>query len=902
VLGRGKWLRKVAVLAAMCAGAAVGASAPPAGAQSAPAAWAPNSDDQFLLDVNIRQLRLGDGVRAYNAPEGTCVVLGDFLTALDVPMRIDLAAKKASGWAFKESYRIAIDHAAGQAAFGAKREPIAPGTIRETPEGWCVQTDALTRWFGIGVKPITAGSVLMLESKDKLPVELAMERQQRAAHLHPASFDLSSLPQVRIPYRMWRAPALDFVVSGGLTYRASDGVRVDRQSSVFAAGEIARLSYDAQLSTTQTGKPNLVRLRAYRSDPDAKLLGPLHATHFGVGDVEGFDSGLTGSLAAGRGAVVTNRPLAARVAFDRTRFEGDLPGGWEAEIYRNGELLGFAKPDSTQRYVFDNVQLIYGENRIEIRLYGPQGQVRTREEFVNVGQDNVPAGKTWYWAGFNQPGRDIFALEKPPDEAAQPKAQAAVSVEHGVDARTSVGVLARAMLVGDERVTFLEGNVRRSIGPALVELGASRESGGGMAAHAQMLGKFGSINVSAEALIANDFHLRGSNVRRSVREGRIAVDTPLRVGRTVLPAHVDVHLTDHTDGSSQLEAAARLAANIDRFNLSTDLTYRKQYLSKGESQPGEFGLGFMGTGRVGDVRLRAGTTFDISPSARFRTAELTAYWSASDTVDWQGDLVYEAQAHRARARISHVRRVSSFAIALTGEAATDGSVAVGFNLNFSLDPTHGLSFSRRPLAQAGAIRATVYRDLNDNGVRDPSEPLEKGALITTGTLRAERTTDAKGAVTVGGLTAYQPVAVGLDQTSLADPMLVPKKALQVVVPRPGVPADVQIGLVGGGDIEGALVKSGGLGFEGLDVELVDASGKVVSTARTDFDGFFLFERVPYGAYTLRISRDSAAAAKISGELGLRVEVSGDKPVARLGAMQVRPVQIVASAAASPATP
>jgi hypothetical protein len=37
----------------------------------------------------------------------------------------------------------------------------------------------------------------------------------------------------------------------------------------------------------------------------------------------------------------------------------------------------------------------------------------------------------------------------------------------------------------------------------------------------------------------------------------------------------------------------------------------------------------------------------------------------------------------------------------------------------------------------------------------------------------------------------------------------------VVVPRPGVPAEVQIGLVGGGDIEGAIVKSGGLGFEGL---------------------------------------------------------------------------------------
>ena len=73
-----------------------------------------------------------------------------------------------------------------------------------------------------------------------------------------------------IPYRMWRAPALDFVVSAGVTYRASDGVRVDRQASVFAAGEIAHLSYDAQVTTTEQGKPSLLRLRAYRSDPDGE--------------------------------------------------------------------------------------------------------------------------------------------------------------------------------------------------------------------------------------------------------------------------------------------------------------------------------------------------------------------------------------------------------------------------------------------------------------------------------------------------------------------------------------------------------------------------------------------------------------------------------------------------------
>ena len=897
MLGGRPWLPRTAmlpaVLLALCAGG-VAATSP---APLASGGWTADPDDQFLLDVNIRQHKLGEGVRAYNTPEGTCVVLGDFLASLDVPVKIDLAAKRATGWAFKESNRISIDYGAMTVSYRGKLEPLAPGAIRETPEGWCAQTAALARWFGIGVRPVTAGAVLVLESDAKLPVELAVERQERSQHIRPARFDMGNLPQVRVPYRMWRAPALDFVVSAGITYRAKDGVKVDRRSSVFAAGEIAHLSYDAQLTTTDKGVPSMLRFRAYRSDPDGHLLGPAKATHFGFGDVAGFDSRLSGTAPGGRGAVITNRPLTAQATFDRSRFEGDLPTGWEAEIYRNGELLGFAKADTSQRYVFDNVQLLYGENRVNVILYGPQGQVREREELINVGQDNVPTGKTWYWAGFNQPGRDVIQLQKPPGTTILPKAQATVSLEHGIDDRTSVGALARMMLVDDERLTFVEGTVRRSIGPAMVEVSAARESSGGIAARAQLLGRFGKVNVSAEALLANDFHLRGGD-KESLRDFRLAVDAPIKLGRTIIPAHADVRFTDRLDGSKQLEAAARLSANFNRFNLATDLRYRRQYVGSGPSPPGELNLGLIGSGHIGDVRLRGMTSFDIAPKARLRTAELTAYWSASEKVNWEGTLAWDAEAHRARARVSHIRRLNTMGIALTGEAATDGSVAFGINVNFSLDARHGITLSRSPLAEAGMVHALVYRDLNDNGAHDPSEPLEKGALVTTGTKQAERPTDARGSVTIGGLATFMPVAVGLDETSLSDPMLVPKKALQVVVPRPGVPAEVEIGLVGGGDIEGAIVKSGGLGFEGLDLELVDASGKVVATARTDFDGFFLFERVPYGSYQVRVASSSATAARVTAELGVTAVVTPEKSVARLGAIHVAPAPIIASAEAN----
>src|SRR5206468_3826190 len=196
--------------------------------------------------------------------------------------------------------------------------------------------------------------------------------------------------------------------------------------------------------------------------------------------------------------------------------------------------------------------------------------------------------------------------------------------------------------------------------------------------------------------------------------------------------------------------------------------YRKQFRA-GTRTPGELSLELMGSGRIGDVRLRGTSEVDVSPVARLRSTELSAYWSASENADWEGDLVYDAVQHQGRARASYIRRLDTMAVALTGEAATDGSVAFGVNLNFSLDPGRGFTMSRRPLAQAGSVHATVYRDLNDNGVLDPDEPLEKGALITTGSRQADHPTDAKGSVMVAGLSAYMPVAIGLDETSLSDP-------------------------------------------------------------------------------------------------------------------------------------
>ncbi|MBA3667080.1 MAG: carboxypeptidase regulatory-like domain-containing protein, partial [Sphingomonas sp.] len=530
---------------------------------------------------------------------------------------------------------------------------------------------------------------------------------------------------------------------------------------------------------------------------------------------------------------------------------------------------------------------------------------------LNIGESQVPKGKTWYWAGVSQPGRNLLGSFVGRDDGGggsdrpretgdfrRPDWQGAVQVEHGLDKRTSIGVLATMLLADNERLTFVEGSVRRSVGSALLEAAVARDSKGGIAARAQAVARLGGVNLSADALMANNFTLNGRREAR-YRDARVSLDAPLRVGHQRLAAHADMRMVDRSVDDRTLNAAARLSTNFNGFNLTSLVNWQHRLGRNVSPQPDRIDVGLIGTGRIGDVRLRGEAVWDVRPDRRFRNAELSAYWSASDRADWEGTIAYDAAERRGRARVSHIHRFNSLAAAASIEGGTDGSFAAGLNLAFSLDSSRGgINLTSQRQASSGAVEARIYRDLNDNGAHDPSEPWEPGATITTGQRVSDAVTDKQGMIRVGGLQPYLPIAVGIDTSTLSDPSLTPRKALQVVVPRPGIAAKVDIGLVGAGAIEGALVRGDGRAFEGLDIELVDATGKTVATTRTDYDGFFLFERVAYGRYTLRLSTDSAQAVASIAAIGGPIEISSVHSISRLGAIRVAKAAQIAAVGSS----
>ncbi len=102
--------------------------------------------------------------------------------------------------------------------------------------------------------------------------------------------------------------------------------------------------------------------------------------------------------------------LTAPASFDRTTFRGELPDGWDAELYRNDQLIGYVQSRGDGRYEFLDVALLYGQNRFEVVLYGPQGQIRRDVKMIPVGLDSIPPRETYYWAAVQDAGRDLINL------------------------------------------------------------------------------------------------------------------------------------------------------------------------------------------------------------------------------------------------------------------------------------------------------------------------------------------------------------------------------------------------------------------------------------------------------------------------------------------------------------
>ena len=861
--------------------------------------WQANEDDALLFDVRVRQWRVGDGVRGYQTDTGVCIDFADVVMAFDLPVRIDKKSRRATGWLFEENRTFTLDRDSNTVQIMNKSQNLGTTDVRDVPEGWCVDADILSKWLNVQLKVDRANALILVSADRPLPFERAEERKARAGKVRPPrEFDLSSLPQASDPYKFFRTPSVDIVTSINAARDKRSGNRVDARYEMYASGEIAGASFDARLSSNGRGVPENLRLRAYKTDPEGSLLGPLQATNFALGDVATNATALGIQTTAGRGAFVTNRPLNRSASFDRTVFRGELPDGWDAELYRNGQLIGYVQSRGDGRFEFLDVQLLYGQNKFEVVLYGPQGQVRREVKMIPVGLDSIPPRETYYWAAIQDTGRDLINMRRL-EESEYLGWRGGIGLERGLDPKTSVSASLFSSVLRGQRQYYLEGSVRRAVGPTLIELASAANLVGGYALRGQLLAQVGQALITGESawLFGN---YQSERYDRDVRRfNSISFDHGIKFGRQYLPVRGEVRYIERNDGGHRIEAGSRISFNVSSLNASAELLWSEDSNKSSVDASSRLDAVYRLSGRIGGLRLRGEATFALSGQSGFRESRITGEWSAGEKADWKVEAGYSANDSRARLALGHSRRFKHFAINGLVEAASDGSVAAGLSLAFSLGPNPhngGIRVAADKLASSGQAFAVVFQDDNADGIRQPNELVQKDVELTAGATGRGLPTDAEGRSIIDGLVPYEQILIGIDASSLPDPFVQPATSGVVVTPRPGIPTVIELPLVSAGEISGSLQREGGKSLNGVDIELLDKNGRAVKVTRTEYDGFFLFEFVPYGNYRIRIAALSANIIGLAAELPGAIALGKTNGTVDMGIIVARAVPRLANMA------
>ncbi len=862
---------------------------------SVPAAagpWQASEDDGLLLEIRAGAYKLGDTVRGYQTPSGVCVDLADLIQTLDLPVRLDKKSRRATGWIFAEDQRFTLDREANTVQTMNTKGQIGDGAIFDTPEGWCADLGALSSWLGVRLRADLGNLSIRLESDQKLPFLEAIERKSRAARLRDPlaeSFDLAKLPHADTPYKAWRMPSVDFTMQTQWNNGRSGPAGLQIRYEALASGEVLGASFDARLASDRQGIPSSLRLRAFRNDPKGNLLGMFKATQVALGDVQTYGGALTAQSGYGRGAFVTNQPLSRSSRFSTTTLRGSLPAGWDAELYRNGALRAFQSDRGDGRYEFPEIELLFGENDFEVVLYGPQGQIKRERSNSPIGLENITPGKTFYWAGVVDDRRDLVEFKK---DFVDPQTgwRWGVGVEHGIDKRTTAGLEMQSFVKDGKRHSYLEATVNRTVGPAVIQLAGAQQFGAGRAFRAEALGKIGAVRFQAQTMWINgDFDseliLPGARAEMAFN-----LDSSLKIGALQVPIQLGGRRSVLQGGRKVTEWLMRSSLGMRGLLVTAQLSHRSSAGPGAEPLRDGFHLDLLGNTSLAGIRLRGAARFQLSGIKQgFETATISAERRLDDRSDLQGSFEYYGESDRGDFRLAYIRQFKRFALRGEAKADTTGGIGLGLSLQMSLGPDPvdgGWRTSRERLAQEGQAFVEVYRDDNGDGQRQPGEEGVEGVAIEAGFKHSERVTDKRGRTIVDGLRPYLPVLVGIDTGSLPDPLLQPKGRGIVVVPRAGVTAIVSLPLAPTGEIEGTLLGSDGQPVEGLTIELVEAGDRVVARTVSEFDGYLLFDSIPYGAYRLRIAPTSAASLGVKAELGQTIRIDRASGTVNIGTMRL----------------
>jgi len=818
--------------------------------------------EELIFGITLGDIQLGDAF-AIVSQTGFKIGLTEFFQIVDFPIDVDVDNVWAEGQ-FNGVNKFSLLRRADNKLVANinNREYVISSEQVLIEDDIYVELSELAKWFAFDAKVDEARLVIYMTSDIPFSIEKDNIRRNRKV-ITGGQFSDSVLPLQHSPYQLYSVPLLDAQVSTRFSQESKNASAY----SILSSQDAAYFSSQLYLNGNDNNHLSDARLTLSRQSLQADLLGPLHMTEYAFGDVTPVNIGVGGTQSLGRGFSMNN--AANRLVDNRqVNLKGEIQVGWDVELYRNGVLLDTRLDISIGRYEFNDIELSYGYNDFELVFYGPQGQIERRTETYNVNQNILNEGQGIWQFSVVDNNHSLFGVGDSTSDKSLLGPVLSTVYDYGVNDWLSLGV--GALLFNPEEGEMTEAYTLRSN----ITLGS--------------YGLFNSIfqlDKDKRRSMLQSFRTKLANVALDVsyrREEYLtqqldATNNPNLVDYDNIRVRFSGALFDGSSlpvsyDNSWSKTEFENGNKLEQFENAIGINTRWGGLTNGliwlrSTEQEELGkvvdLNVSGslayTARMGKVFTRLFSNYQIEPVAEFYSFGTTLNYPINNNLNSELRYTYDVLSKNDTYNFRLSWSGDSFA--LSGTAGYDRndqwSVNLSLRMGLGYEPNTDTFFtSGRRLGDSGAVLVRMFEDENLDKLYNEGETVLQDVNVKAVQAFREENTTYDGVAVLTSLPTERATDIIIDESTFSDPSMMVAANGFAIAARRGLIQQFDIPVVKGGELDGSIYWLNADGVEQVAphvrLNLVDANGDVIATTRSEYDGYYLFDKILPGTYQIYV--------------------------------------------------
>ena len=341
--------------------------------------------DELLLDIKIPRLGTYE-IPVAISDQKAYLAITPLFEILQLKIEADESEKNISGYVIDPDNSFRIESNTSSLEIQDEVLELKSDDFIQTPTTFYLKTEIFEKLFGLKVN----FNYRSLSAELLTDLELPVIKQRRLENLRSNINQVKGIAEpdtlISRNYPFFRAGMLDWGVIATQQNRGKNDNRFNLGlGTMIAGGETnLRLNYSTNIPFTS-------RNQFYQW----KLVNNNSSLFKQVTAGKIFTRATSSLFAPVVGIQLSNSPVMNRRSFGTYTLSEFTEPRWTVELYVNNVLIDYTVADASGFYSF-NIPLMYGNTNVDLIFYGPYGEERTEERFINIPYNFIPKNELEY--------------------------------------------------------------------------------------------------------------------------------------------------------------------------------------------------------------------------------------------------------------------------------------------------------------------------------------------------------------------------------------------------------------------------------------------------------------------------------------------------------------------------